>query len=88
MPNFWLQVDIEKAKLIMDDSFSISITEGSRRVSLDVEQPVSCWDEELNSGSDTFTVEICVAPVLVCTEAYQTAGGGDNISSAGLSLQI
>ena len=88
MPNFRLQVDIEKAKLIMDDSFSTSIAAGSRRVPLDVEQPVSCWDEELSGGSDTFAVEICVAPVLVCTEAYQTAGGGDNISSAGLSLQI
>lgn len=82
------EVDIEKAKLIMDDSFSTSIAAGSRRVPLDVEQPVSCWDEELNGESDTFAIEICVAPVLVCTEAYQTAGGGDNISSAGLSLQI
>lgn len=83
------EVDIEKAKLIMDDSFSTSIAAGSRRVPLDVEQPVSCWDEELNGGShNRFTVEICVAPVLVCTEAYQTAGGGDNISAAGLFLQI
>jgi ADP-dependent glucokinase len=73
----------------MDDSFSTSIAAGSRRVPLDVEQPVSCWDEELKAGSgDRFTLEICVAPVLVCTEAYQTAGGGDNISSAGLFLQI
>lgn len=73
----------------MDDSFSTSIAAGSRRVPLDVEQPVSCWDEELNAAyGDRFTVEICVAPVLVCTEAYQTAGGGDNISSAGLFLQI
>lgn len=82
------EVDIEKAKLIMDDSFSTSIAAGSRRVPLDVEQPVSCWNEELNGGFDRFAVEICVAPVLVCTEAYQTAGGGDNISSAGLFLQI
>lgn len=83
------EVDIEKAKLIMDDSFSTSIAAGSKRVPLNVENPVSCWDEELTGGADKILViEICVAPVLVCTEAYQTAGGGDNISSAGLSLQI
>ncbi|KDR23023.1 ADP-dependent glucokinase [Zootermopsis nevadensis] len=83
------EVDIEKAKLIMDDSFSTSIAAGSRRVPLDVDQPVSCWDEELNAEPGSwFAVEICIAPVLVCTEAYQTAGGGDNISSAGLYLQI
>ncbi|KAJ4451556.1 hypothetical protein ANN_03022, partial [Periplaneta americana] len=83
------EVDIEKAKLIMDDSFSTSVAADSKRVPLNVENPVSCWDEELTGSSGTrLAIEICVAPVLVCTEAYQTAGGGDNISSAGLSLQI
>lgn len=33
-------------------------------------------------------VEVCVAPVLVCKNARQTAGAGDNISAAGLILQI
>nr|CAD7425953.1 unnamed protein product [Timema monikensis] len=74
------EVDIAKATLIMDESFSTSIGSGSRRVPLNEEQPVSCWDEG--------EIEICVAPVLVCTEARQTAGGGDNISSAGLVMQI
>lgn len=73
-------IDPSKARLIMDDSFSVSRREGSQRIPLQETRPVSCWDEE--------DYEICVAPVLVCTEVYQTAGGGDNISAAGLVLQI
>lgn len=73
-------IDTSKARLIMDDSFSISRREGSQRIPLQETRPVSCWAEE--------DYEICVAPVLVCTEVYQTAGGGDNISAAGLVLQI
>ncbi|XP_068447564.1 ADP-dependent glucokinase [Clinocottus analis] len=73
-------IDPSKARLIMDDSFSISRREGSQRIPLQETRPVSCWDEG--------NYEICVAPVLVCTEVYQTAGGGDNISAAGLVLQI
>ncbi|XP_037085596.1 ADP-dependent glucokinase-like [Pollicipes pollicipes] len=74
------QVDTRKARLIMDESFSVSGEPGSRRVPFDPARPVSCWNEGL--------YEMCVAPVLVCTEVYQTAGGGDNISSAGLVPQI
>ncbi|KAL4623873.1 ADP-dependent glucokinase-like [Arapaima gigas] len=74
------QIDPNKAKLIMDESFSISQQEGSQRIPLLENRPVSCWEED--------DYEICVAPVLVCTEVYQTAGGGDNISAAGLVLQI
>ncbi|CAN9506945.1 unnamed protein product [Ophioblennius macclurei] len=73
-------IDPSKARLIMDDSFSISRQEGSQRIPLQETRPVSCWYEE--------DYEICVAPVLVCTEVFQTAGGGDNISAAGLVLQI
>ncbi|XP_037652416.1 ADP-dependent glucokinase [Sebastes umbrosus] len=73
-------IDTSKARLIMDDSFSISRREGSQRIPLQETRPVSCWDED--------DYEICVAPVLVCTEVYQTAGGGDNVSAAGLVLQI
>ncbi|XP_029284366.1 ADP-dependent glucokinase [Cottoperca gobio] len=73
-------IDPSKARLIMDDSFSVSRREGSQRIALQETRPVSCWDEE--------DYEICVAPVLVCTEVYQTAGGGDNVSAAGLVLQI
>ncbi|XP_012258006.2 ADP-dependent glucokinase [Athalia rosae] len=80
-------VDIQKAMLIMDDSFSTSINAG-RRIPLDIEKPVSCWDEVFKIDGDNVTIEVCVAPVLVCTQASQTAGGGDNISSAGLVPQI
>ncbi|MEQ2187280.1 hypothetical protein GOODEAATRI_003058, partial [Goodea atripinnis] len=73
-------IDLSKARLIMDDSFSISHREGSQRIPLQETRPVSCWDED--------DYQICVAPVLVCTEVYQTAGGGDNVSAAGLVLQI
>ncbi|KAI4830618.1 hypothetical protein KUCAC02_002237 [Chaenocephalus aceratus] len=73
-------IDPSKARLIMDDSFSVSQREGSVRIPLQESRPVSCWDED--------DYEICVAPVLVCTEVYQTAGGGDNVSAAGLVLQI
>ncbi|KAM8876038.1 ADP-dependent glucokinase [Synchiropus picturatus] len=73
-------IDPSKARLIMDDSFSVSRREGSQRIPLQESKPVSCWYED--------DYEICVAPVLVCTEVYQTAGGGDNISAAGLVLQI
>ncbi|XP_072546476.1 ADP-dependent glucokinase [Salminus brasiliensis] len=73
-------IDPSKARLIMDESFSVSRREGSQRIPLQESRPVSCWTED--------DYEICVAPVLVCTEVYQTAGGGDNISAAGLVLQI
>ncbi|XP_076757743.1 ADP-dependent glucokinase [Xylocopa sonorina] len=80
-------VDIRKAALILDDSFSTSIIDGTR-IALDINKPVSCWDETLKVGNEVIPIQVCVAPVLVCTEAVQTAGGGDNISSAGLVLQI
>jgi len=74
-------IDTDKAKLIMDDSFSTTAEEVvADRIPLEENRPVSCWDEEEFS--------ICLAPVLVCTEVYQTGGGGDNISSAGLLYQI
>uniref|UniRef100_A0A8C2E4G0 ADP-dependent glucokinase 2 n=1 Tax=Cyprinus carpio TaxID=7962 RepID=A0A8C2E4G0_CYPCA len=73
-------IDLSKARLILDESFSVSRQEGSQRIPLQESRPVSCWDED--------GYEVCVAPVLVCTEVYQTAGGGDNISAAGLVLQI
>ncbi|XP_034239358.1 ADP-dependent glucokinase [Thrips palmi] len=77
-------VDVENVHLIMDDSFSTSKAEGSRRVPLNVTSPISCWDEECGDA----TINVCVAPVLVCTHAKQTCGGGDNISSAGIAMQI
>lgn len=73
-------IDPDKAKLLMDESFSVSRREGSQRIHLRDTRPVACWDED--------GYQICVAPVLVCTDVHQTAGGGDNISAAGLVLQI
>ncbi|XP_076632789.1 ADP-dependent glucokinase [Colletes latitarsis] len=81
------QVDVRKTALILDDSFSTSIVDGTR-IALDIDKPVSCWDEVLKAGNEEIPILVCVTPVLVCTEAAQTAGGGDNISSAGLVLQI
>uniref|UniRef100_A0A1B6MRT9 Carbohydrate kinase PfkB domain-containing protein n=1 Tax=Graphocephala atropunctata TaxID=36148 RepID=A0A1B6MRT9_9HEMI len=73
------QVDPDKAKLIMDDSFSVSLG-SSGRVVMEPQRPISCWRE----GS----LHLCVAPVLVCKVSVQTAGGGDNISAAALAMQL
>ena len=73
-------INTEHARLIMDESFSVSQEPTSERVPLIEEAPVSCWIEENH--------KICVAPNLVCTTVLKTAGAGDNISAAGLSLQI
>ncbi len=74
------RVETGKSRIIMDDSFSISREEGSRRVPFRSDRPVSCWEE-----SD---YQICVSPVVVCTDILRTAGAGDNVSAAGLVLQI
>lgn len=73
-------IDVMKAKLIMDDSFSTTAADGASKIPLQEQRPVSCWQEE--------EYDICLAPVLVCTEVLQTGGGGDNISSAGLLYQV
>ena len=73
-------INTENAKLIMDESFSVSREPASKRVPLIEEAPVSCWSE-----GDS---KICVAPNLVCTAVLKTGGAGDNISAAGLYLQI
>lgn len=74
------EVDVQLARVIMDDSFTVSAKPGSHRMPLVDSAPVSCWGEE--SG------RVCVAPTLVCTAVHQTGGGGDNVSAAGLVLQI
>lgn len=74
------EINPKKSKLFMDDSFSKSIVPGSPRVQFNANAPVSCWNEE--------DYEICVAPVLVCTQVLQTGGGGDHITAGGLVLQI
>lgn len=89
-------VNPESAMLILDDSFSTSTTATNdgdvRPLRIDIKQsdPVPCWEEKLSidGGRELVEVEICVSPVLVCREAKKTVGGGDNISAAGLVLQI
>ncbi|XP_022127582.2 ADP-dependent glucokinase [Pieris rapae] len=79
------KVSLDKSKLLLDDSFSTTTdNDNNSRVFFEPTKPVACWEEEL----DTTKVEICVAPVLICTEAQLTAGAGDNISAAGLVLQV
>lgn len=73
-------INLQDAKLIMDESFQVSRSPGSHRMPLIDYSPVSCWSEH--------HIRICVAPNLVCTNIHQTAGGGDNISAAGLVLQL
>lgn len=55
------------------------------RVPFNENRPVACWLEMLQGERE---VEICLAPNLVCSEAKQTAGGGDNISASGLIVQL
>ena len=74
------EVNIERGKLIMDESFSVSTHPGSTRVPFTEEEPVSCWYEG--------PMKICIAPNIVCTAVYKTASAGDNISAAGLSVQL
>jgi ADP-dependent glucokinase len=76
------EVRPENSFLIMDESFSTSSKGGGRRVPFVDSRPLTCW-EEAELG-----VELCVAPVLVCARAVQTAGGGDNISAAGLVVSL
>ncbi|XP_021699030.1 ADP-dependent glucokinase [Aedes aegypti] len=82
-------VNPDAAFRLLDDSFATSAQEGADRIPFSEEDPVSCWDETFNfDGQPPVEVQICVAPVLICKIAKQTAGAGDNISGAGLILQI
>ena len=73
-------VSVDRSRLLMDDSFAIATHEGAPRVRVNPEEPVTCWTEK--------QFEVCLAPVVVCTQVTQTVGGGDHISSSGLALQI
>ncbi len=84
------EIDLDKAFLLMDDSFALSVQNGAARKEFHDKRPVACWKEiidDMPPGGNPH-VEICLAPNLVCAEAKQTAGCGDNISAAGLVLQI
>lgn len=74
------QINTRNARLIMDDSFSVSKNAGAARMPFVDSAPISCWNEDFG--------RICVAPNLVCTHVLQTGGGGDNVSAAGLALQL
>ncbi|CAD5116207.1 DgyrCDS5123 [Dimorphilus gyrociliatus] len=74
------EIDLESARLLMDESFAVGRKEGSQRIKFNAEKPVACWEEG--------NALICVSPVLICTNVKQTAGGGDNISAAGLAMQL
>jgi ADP-dependent glucokinase len=79
------RISVSRSRLLLDDSFSVSIERDSKRISLESDEPVSCWDEQIDNDT---VVEFCLAPVLVCTDVVQTVGGGDNISTAGLVVQV
>ena len=70
----------ENAKLLMDESFSLTTKSSEKKINFNEHSPISCWNE---NGD-----EICIAPVLVCTKVKQTAGGGDNITPAGIMPQL
>ncbi|KAA3675393.1 ADP-dependent glucokinase [Paragonimus westermani] len=72
------------------------------RIHFNATDPVTCWSEpepdltntEESRLSEYFTpsrfetqIEVCVAPVLVCSEVRQTVGAGDNISAGALRVQ-
>lgn len=73
-------INLDTAMLLTDESFALSPAESSQRIWFDPTNPVSCWTEG--------NIDICLAPVLVCTQVLQTVGGGDNVSAAGLVLQV
>ncbi|XP_062544074.1 ADP-dependent glucokinase [Armigeres subalbatus] len=82
-------VNPDAAYRLLDDSFATSTQEGANRIPFSEADPVSCWDETITfGGQPPVEIHICVAPVLICKVAKQTAGAGDNISGAGLILQI
>lgn len=92
------EIDMAKAKLIMDESYTTSKQSSRRRIPFNPKHPVVCWEESISVNKSyslsttgapkTETIEICVAPVLVCTKVRQTAGAGDNVSAAGLIFQL
>ena len=74
-------IDLNNSRLLVDDSFLTSRVDGvGVRKEFNDTEPILCWTENV--------VDICIAPVLVCKHVVQTVGGGDNVSAAGLVLQI
>lgn len=71
----------QNSKILLDGSFRRSAKkEPVVRQYVDIKEGVTCWSED--------NYKICLATGLVCTKVKQTAGGGDNISAAGLAAQL
>ena len=82
-------VNPEAANLLLDGEFSVDDERGQVRwLKVTEKEPVQCWNEIVTVGGMPRQVEVCVAPVLVCRVAKWTTGAGDNISAAGLIVQI
>lgn len=88
-------VNPEAANLLLDGEFKVDNEMGLRTtLKVTEKEPVQCWNEVLTVERKTggqpriVQVEVCVAPVLVCRVAKWTTGAGDNISAAGLIVQI
>jgi len=86
------EIDVDRAKLLLRDTEFISLKPGTTASEQEVHftgrSPVVCWRETAAESSADVDIEICVAPVLVCKRVVQTVSGGDNISAAGLVLQL
>lgn len=89
-------VNPESSMLILDNSFSTSVTESDKtddsrpsRIDIKENNPVSCWIEKIAVDEiNLLDVKICIAPNLVCKVAKKTVGAGDNISASGLATQF
>lgn len=91
-------VNPESANLLLDGVFTVDDERGDKTtLKVTEKEPVQCWNELMTVGRGeggatnhywSVRVEVCVAPVLVCRAAKWTTGAGDNISAAGLIVQI
>lgn len=81
------EIDVSRARLILDAVVDIGGRQ-SRAIRLDGRRPAVCWIEPGDFDKQEVDIEVCIAPVLVCKNVVQTVGGGDNVSAAGLVLQI
>lgn len=75
-------VNPEASMLILDDSFSTSLTESNEtdsrpdRVTISKKNPVACWKERISVHGKHVEVKICIAPNLICKDAKKTVGAG------------
>lgn len=75
-------VNPENSMLILDDSFSTSMTDSNEtdsrpnRITITKSNPVACWKERILVHGKHVEVKICIAPNLVCKDAKKTVGAG------------